>query len=142
MNPIEIKHLWHSTIEKLPAPDEEALGYASSLDLENFGYHVVTYDPILDSWHEVNGRRSIPNITHGLPLDPPMKIMVKLHHKEVAAREKATRGKRHRRESDRNKDIIIRLLNGQTSQEVGDFYGISHSRVGIIASRIFRKVAL
>jgi hypothetical protein len=45
MNQLEMKYLWHSTNEKLPSPHEEVLGFASSPDLENLGYHVVTYNP-------------------------------------------------------------------------------------------------
>jgi hypothetical protein len=50
MNTPEMKYLWHSTNEKLPDADEEVLGFASSPDLENLGYHIVTYDQKTDSW--------------------------------------------------------------------------------------------
>ena len=141
MHPIEMKNQWISTNNKLPSPDEEVLGFACSPDLEDLGYHVVNFDPETESWHEVNGRRSFKNITHWMPLEPPMKMHVRLHHMVIEKREKENRGKGKRRESDRNKDIVIKLLNGQKMQEVADFYQISKNRISIIAKRIFEKIA-
>ena len=141
MNTLEMKYLWNSTNEKLPSVDEEVLGFASSPDLENFGYHVVTYNPKKDSWHEVNGRRSFQNITHWLPIEPPMNILVQIHHNQAEERKKVIRKNSNRRESDRNKDIVIRLMNGQTARKVADLYGISQSRVANIAKRILKKIA-
>jgi hypothetical protein len=98
MNRIEMKHLWHSTIEKLPSPDEEVLGYASSPDLEDLGYHVVTFDPGTESWHEVNGTRSFNNITHWLPLEPPTIILRAIHREQEKKRKRMRRENKGRRE--------------------------------------------
>ena len=115
-----MKFLWNSINEKLPAADQEVLGFASSPDLENLGYHIVTFDPENNSWHEVTGRRGIPNITHWLPLEAPVNILLEDHHKTADAWQKVTLANPKRRESDRNKEIVFRLLDGQTYQEIAN----------------------
>ena len=141
MKTLQIKFLWNSTNEKLPAADQEVLGFASSPDLENLGYHVVTYDPETNSWYEVSGRREIPNITHWLPLEAPVNILVEDHHKRVGEWRRAKAGNPKRRESDRNKEIVFSLLDGQTYQEIADAYNLSTTRVRDIAIRVLEKIA-
>ncbi|MGD9577957.1 MAG: DUF551 domain-containing protein [Syntrophorhabdus sp.] len=136
-----MKNQWIRTNNKLPSPDEEVLGFACSPDLEDLGYHVVNFDPEADAWHEVNGRRSFKNITHWLPLEPPTVILRLIHREQEKKRKRIRKENMRRRESDRNKDIVIRLLNGQKTQEVGDLYGISQSRAATIAKRILKKIA-
>ena len=141
MSPFKIKFLWNSTNERLPTADQEVLGFVFSPDLENLGYHIVTFEPETNSWHEVSGRRKILNITHWLPLEPPANILPEEHHKHSDGGRKAKAVNPKRRETDRNKEIMFRLLDGQTYQEVADIYDISATRVRNIALRVLQKLA-
>ncbi len=125
---------WISIREELPPSEEEVLAFVSYPDMKNFSYDVMTYDADTDVWREAHGRRTCRNVTHWRLLSPP----------EDVFREKmdAPPGDMHqnRRESDRNKDIVCWLLEGQSIREIAEMYGISISRVRLIIKRVLKKV--
>lgn len=125
---------WISIREELPPSEEEVLAFVSCPDLKDFNYNVMTYDPETDVWREVHGRRTIKNVTHWMLMSPPVNAFSEKPGNPV--RETS----QNRRESDRNKDIVGWLLEGQSMREIAEMYGISIGRVKIIIKRVLKKI--
>ena len=125
---------WISIEEELPPSEEEVLAFVTYPDLKNFSYTVMTYDAEKDIWREVHGRRTSRNITHWTLLSPPENIFNSKHDDPVRD------ARPRRRESDRNKDIVGWLLEGQSMREIAEMYGISISRVRLIIKRVLKKI--
>jgi hypothetical protein len=125
---------WISITQELPPSEEEVLAFVAYPDLKNFSYDVMTYDADTDVWREAHGRRSCKNVTHWRLLSPPADVF------SVKTGEPASETRVKRRESDRNKDIVCWLLEGQSIREIAEMYGISISRVRLIIKRVLKKI--
>jgi hypothetical protein len=125
---------WISITQELPPSEEEVLAFVSYPDLKNFSYNVMTYDADTDVWREAHGRRTYRNVTHWKVLSPPEDVF------QGKIGEHPGETKMNRRESDRNKDIVCWLLEGQSIREIAEMYGISISRVRLIIKRVLKKV--
>lgn len=126
---------WIKISQELPPSEEEVLAFVPCADLKNFSFDVMTYDADADVWREVHGRRTFKNVTHWMPLGPPEDVF------SEAPLEGVRNSPQNRRESDRNKDIIGWLLEGQSMREIAEMYGISVARVRLIIKRVLKKVA-
>jgi len=125
---------WISVKEELPPSEEEVVAFVCYPDLKNFSYNVVTYDSENDAWREVHGRRTLKHITHWMLMSPPEDVF------NTAPGRPGKDSDQKRRESDRNKDMVGWLLEGQSMREIAEMYGISISRVKLIIKRVLKKV--
>lgn len=125
---------WIKISQELPPSEEEVLAFVPCPDLKNFSFDVMTYDADDDVWREAHGRRTFKDVTHWMPLGPPEDVF---NEKPVDSLQET---RQNRRESDRNKDIIGWLLEGQSIREIAEMYGISITRVRLIVKRVLKKV--